>query len=369
MKIETIKSNRELKEFILLPWKIYQNDPNWVPPLIMTVKEKLDRKKHPFFEHAQAEYFIALKDGQVVGRIAGIVDNNHNDFHNDRVGFFGMYECFDDEEAASALIEAASEWVRKKGMDTLRGPVNMSMNDECGFLIEGFNQPPVVMMPYNPSYYLNHMEKCGLRKVKDLYAYRMDRSHQIAGKVIDIVQRVRQSEMFNICKVRRSFLSQAAGAIKEIYNKGWVKNWGFVPWTEAEMAYMVKKLAQVADFDIVLLAWHKGRPVGFAFGLPNLNEVLVKLNGRLFPLGWLKYLMLRKNIKGVRAPVFGVVPEFMHTGLAHLLYDEFEKAIRARGYEWCELSWQLEDNEPINRFVASIGAVIYKKYRIYEKNI
>jgi GNAT superfamily N-acetyltransferase len=367
--IRKVQTRHDLKEFIRFPWAVYKNDPNWVPPLIMEMKDRLNRRKHPFFEHAEADYFLARRGPQIVGRIAAILDRNHNQSHSENLCFFGLYESFDDAETARALIDAASAWGRERGMDRLRGPVNLSMNDECAFLLEGFDAPPVVMMPYNPRYYLQLMETCGLVKAKDLYAFRKGRERVLSAKTQEFLVRLRNSGQFMFRRVTKAGLQQDALDIARIYNEGWRNNWGFVPWTDAEMRHMAKNLAQFADLELVIFAEHAGRTVGFACALPDFNQVFIKMNGRLFPFGLLKFLLGRGKITGVRALVFGVVPEFMHTGLAYLLYDEFEKAIIAKGYHWCELSWQLEDNDPINRFAASIGAELYRKYRIFEKQI
>jgi GNAT superfamily N-acetyltransferase len=369
IEIVNVRTRRDLKEFIHFPWKVYAGNPYWVPPLILEMEDKLNRRKHPFFEHAEADYFLARRGGRTVGRVAAILDRNHNAHHNDRMGFFGLYESVNDPDVACSLIDTAAAWTRERGMEVLRGPMNLSMNDECAFLLEGFEAPPVVMMPYNPPYYLELMETCGMAKAKDLYAFRKDRSRRLSDKGEAFLTRLRGSGKFTFRKVTRSSVRADAMKIAALYNSGWQHNWGFVPWTEKEMAHMAENLAWFADLDIVLFAEHEGRPVGFAFGFPNLNEVLIKMNGRVFPFGFIRYLAGRRRIKSCRAVVFGVVPEFMHTGLAYLLYDEFEKAIISRGYEWCELSWQLEDNEAINHFAASIGAVLYKKYRIFEKKI
>jgi len=369
IEIRKVQTRRDLKDFIRFPWDVYRNDPHWVPPLIMEMKDRLDRRRHPFFEHAEADYFLAFRGSKIVGRIAAILDRNHNECQKERTAFFGLYESFDDLETGRALIDRASAWGAERGMDRLRGPVNLSMNDECAFLVEGFDSPPAVMMPYNPRYYLDIMDKCGLVKAKDLYAFFKGRARKLSPRAEEFVERLRNSKQFTFRRVTKARLHQDALDIARIYNEGWRKNWGFVPWTDNEMKHMAKNLAQFADLDLVLFAEHKGRTVGFACALPDFNQVFIKMNGRLFPFGIFKFLAGRRKITGVRAIVFGVIPEFMHTGLAYLLYDEFEKAIIAKGYEWCELSWQLEDNEAINRFAASIGATLYRKYRIYEKRI
>ncbi len=370
LEVQPVSNKKELKEFILFPWKIYRGDPNWVPPLIMDMKEKLDRKKHPFFEHASMELFLARDGREVVGRVAAVCDDLHNQVHQEKIVFFGLFESINDEAVARSLLEAAANWGRERGMKVLRGPMNLSMNDECGLLIEGFDSPPVIMMPYNPRYYVDLMEKCGLEKAKDLYAFYLTRDHEVAAKVKMIVERVQKEMKVRLRLVDMRHLEEEARKIQAIYNEAWSRNWGFVPWTENEMKHMVKRLKQFADPHLVIFAEDQsGRPVGFAFGLPNYNEVLKKLNGRLTPWGIVQFLWLRRRIKGMRAVVFGVVRDYQHTGLSYLLYSELEKNALRRGYEWGEMSWELEDNEPILRFSESIGGKIYKKYRIYQKAI
>ncbi|MEN6310600.1 MAG: hypothetical protein ABFD80_03585 [Acidobacteriota bacterium] len=254
-------------------------------------------------------------------------------------------------------------------MDTLRGPVNLSMNDECAFLAEGFDAVPVVMMPYNPRYYLEHMAKCGLVKAKDLFAFLKTRDRKLSAGAEEVVKRLRSSNAFTFRKVTRKGIRQDALDIAKIYNEGWKNNWGFVPWTDSEMTHMAADLGRFADLDMVIFVEHQGRTVGFASAIPDFNQVLIRMNGRVLPFGLFKFLAGRRKITGVRALVFGVVPEYMHTGLAYLLYDEFEKNIIAKGYRWCELSWEIEDNQNINRFAASIGAELYRRYRIFEKRI
>lgn len=369
IRIEKVTTKKDLKRFIKFPWNIYKGDPNWVPPLIMDMKEKFDRKKNPFFEHAEMDLFLAYKDGKIMGRVGGIIDKNHNAVHEEKVAFFGLYESYDDLETAQALLNQAAEWGSERGMDTLRGPLNLSMNDECAFLLEGFDSPPMIMMSYNPRYYLDLMEKCGLIKAKDLYAFYMSASEEVVQKVQAIVNEIRKKTTVSLRAVNMKKLDEDVEKIKYVYNNGWEKNWGFVPWTEKEMDHMAKKLKVFADPDIVIIAEDKGKPVGFAFALPNYNEVLIRLNGRLTPLAILKFFIYKRKIESVRAIVFGILKEYRQTGLSYLLYSEFEQNVKRKGYKWGETSWQLEDNEAINRFVTSIGGKVYKKYRIYEKRI
>jgi len=369
VRITKVESRRDRLRFLKFPWEIYGNDPNWVPPLLMDMKEKLDPRRHPFFEHGEADLFLAEKDGRLTGRIAAILDRGHNDYHHEKTAFFGLYESENDLETAAALLATAAAWGKERGMDTFRGPVNLSMNDECAFLLEGFDSPPVFMMPYNPPYYNELMERCGLAKAKDLYASLVRREHESADKVRLLADKVQKEMKITVRRADKTRMLDETRAIAAIYNDGWSKNWGFVPWTEAEMAHMVKRLVQFADLDFVLFAEHEGRPVGFAFALPNYNEVLIKMNGRVLPWGWWHFLRGRKRIRSARALVFGVLQDYFHTGVSYLLYTEFEAALKAKGCEWAEVSWLLEDNEAINRFNATIGAKIYKKYRIFERKI
>jgi hypothetical protein len=367
--IKKVNTKKDLKTFIHFPWKVYEGDPNWVPPLVIDVKEKLNREKNPFFEHAEMDLFLAYRDEEVMGRIAAILDQNHNRFHDEKIVFFGLYESFDDLATASALLDRVSRWGRERGMEVLRGPVDISMNDECAFLLEGFDSPPVIMMPYNPPYYLELMTKYGMVKAKDLYAFYMSRDHETAQKVEAIVERAKKELRVKLRNIDMKKLDEEAKRIQFVYNQAWERNWGFVPWTQKEMDHMVNKLKHYADPKLVIMAEDDDKPVGFAFGLPNYNEVLKRMNGRMTPLSILKFLIYRKKIKGMRGVVFGVIKEYRQTGLSYLLFSRLERNAIEQGYEWGETSWQLEDNHAINRFVESVGGRVYKKYRIFEKPI
>ncbi len=369
IQIKKVESKKDKKVFLRFPWKVYEDDSNWVPPLLSDVKEKLDKNKHSFFEHADMDLFLAYDEGRLKGRVAAILDENHNSRHNEKIVFFGFYESFNDPDVTKALLDRVCEWGKERGMNVLRGPVNASLNDECAFLLEGFDSPPAVMMPYNPPYYLELMEKYGMKKIRDLYAFLMEENEMANKKLETIVKKIERQTSVNLRSVDLKKVEEEAGKIKSIYNQGWENNWGFVPWTEKEMKHMAKKLKQIADPDIIVLAEENGRPVGFGFALPNYNEVLKDMNGRLFPFGFIKFLLKKRKIKGIRVLVFGIVREYRMTGLSYLLYSRLYKNALKKGYKWAETSWQLEDNEPVNKFVMSIGGRIYKKYRIYQKNI
>jgi hypothetical protein len=369
IRVETVKTRRDFNRYMEFPRRVYKGDPNWVPPLNMDFKEKLDIKKNPFFEHAVREQFLAFRDSEVVGRVLGIVDDNHNSFHNEKIVFFGQFESYNEPEVAGALLDAVSAWGREKGMSVLRGPVNLSLNDECAMLLEGFDSPPAVMMPYNPSYYNGLMTGYGLAKAKDLYAFIMTRDHSTASNVGAVVEKIQKATTITVRTFNMKKWQEESDKVKSVYNSAWDRNWGFVPWTEHEMDHMVKALKMLADPRLIVIAEDKGKPVGFGFAFPNYNEVLKRINGRLLPLGILKLLWYKRKIKGVRILVFGILKEYRMTGVSYLLYSHLEKNIMASPYQWAETSWQLEDNDAVNKFVASVGGRVYKKYRIYDKKL
>jgi hypothetical protein len=369
MEITRVKTKKDLYDFILLPWKIYKNYPNWVPPLISEVKEILDTQKYPFWEHARRELFLAKDSkGEVVGRIAGIVDENHNKYHNEKMGFFGFFECVNDYSVAEKLLDAARDYVKSQGMTHFRGPVNPSMNDECALLIEGFDMPPTIMMPYNPPYYVELLEKYGLRKIKDLYAFIKDKPG-IPEVVLKLIERYKRRENVVIRQIDMRNLKREAIYLREVYNDAWADNWGFVPMTEKEMDYTIKKLKPIAEPSLVLFAEVRGKVVGAVASVPDINEVLKHLNGRLGIIGALKFLYYRKKITKIRSIIGGIKREFRGSGLFGALYYHTEINGLKLGYRCAELGWNLEDNRQINEFEASVGARIYKKYRIFEMQL
>ena len=366
--IRWVESEKDLDQFVRLPWQIYRDYAHWVPPIKKDVKFKLDRSKHPFFQHAEVMLFLAFQGTQPVGRIAAIIDHRHNEYHNEQTGFFGMFECINDYEVAQSLFSAAETWCKSKFMTRLRGPMNLSMNDECAFLLEGFDSDPVVMMPYNPEYYLEFCERYGFGKAKDLYAY-LKSGVGVNQRIGKIAERVKKKENVVVRSINMKKFDQEVAIIKEIYNAAWEINWGFVPMTDAEMDLMAKELKPIAEPELVLFAEVNGEPVGVSLTLPDFNQVLKKINGKLGPISLLKYFYYKRKITGLRALVFGIKNEYRRTGINTVLYYETEKAAAKLGYQWCEMSWNLEDNDLINRFDEAVGGKLYKKYRFYEKEI
>jgi len=364
-----VKDKRDWQDFLKLPWQIYQGNPNWVPPLLSEVKETLDTRKNPFWEHARRELFLARKDGKPAGRIVAIVDDNHNRFHQDETGFFGFFECIEDYDVAKMLWDEAKKWLQSQGMKLMRGPVNPSMNDECAFLLDGFNLPPTIMMPYTQPYYLEFAERYGFKKAKDLYALLKMAKDGIPERIERMVTAIKKKTSVTIRPFNMKHYEQDIQHLKDIYNSAWEKNWGFVPMTDKEMDLTAKKLKQMAEPDLVLFAEIDNQPVGVTVTIPDYNQVLIHLNGRLGPIEILKFLYYRKKITGVRSLIGGVKKEFRNTGIIAVLYYQTERNAAGKGYQWCELGWNLEDNDLINQFDIAIGGKIYKKYRIYEMPI
>lgn len=370
--VQEVKTGKELLQFIKFPWKIYEDDPNWVPPLISERKAFFDPLENPFFEHAIVKNFLASTEGELVGRISAIVNHNHNRFHNDRVGFFGFFESIKDYQVSARLFDAARDFLKSQGMELLRGPCNFSTNDELGFLLEGYDSPPAFMMTYNPRYYLDFAEEYGFRKAKDLFAYYMHESVKPPERVVRVAEKVKKKKNLHIRRLNLKKLDSEIKIIKEIYNSAWSGNWGFVPMTDREFDHMARDLKKVVDPDLVLIAEVDGEPAGFSLALPNLNQVLHKINGRLFPLGILKFLWytkIKRLVNGTRILTAGVVEKYRRQGIDNIFYLDTYRIGTGKGYSWGEFSWILEDNHAMNSALETLGARIYKKYRIYEMEI
>ncbi len=371
-RIHTARTKRELRAFVRFPWQVYKDDPLWVPPLIMERKEFLDRRKNPFFKHADVVLYLARKNGETLGRIAGIVNHNHIKTHNEKSGFFGLFECVNDQDVATALLDSVRDWLKSKGMEAMRGPANFSSNEDWGFLLEGFDSRPSVMMPYNPPYYLELAGAYGMAKVKDLYAYFIDETLPTPPRVVRMAENIRKKEGITIRSLNLKEFDREVREIKQIYNSAWSRNWGFVPMTEEEFDHLADNLKQIVDPHMVFIAEVDGKPAGFSLALPDFNQVLARLNGRLFPVGIFKLLWhtkIKNKIDGVRIITMGVVPEFQKRGIDTVFYVETYNVGVKRGYRWAEMSWILEDNTMMNRMLELLGATLYKKYRIYEIKI
>lgn len=367
--VRAVAGSTDLEHFLRLPWRIYRTDPHWVPPLLADVRAALE-PKHPFHRHAEVQLFLARRGAEVVGRIAGTVNHAHNRFAGDEVGFFGLFECIDDAGVAEALLREVESWLRARGRTSARGPFNLSTNDELyspGVLIDGFDTPPIVMMAHTPPYYARLLEVCGYQRSKDLVCYWVKRVEVTPARLTRIIERARRAEGFQVRPIDMKRFAQEVAAVQEIYNSAWERNWGFVPMTPEEIAYMARHLRPVVRPELCVLAFAGEQPVAFALALPDYNQVLRRLNGRLLPTGIFKLLWYRRSIDAIRVITLGVKPEFRQLGLdAVLMARIFEAAVKL-GMAEGECSWILEDNLPMRGGIEGIGGTVYKTYRVFEK--
>lgn len=369
MRILPVRSRRDLHQFVTLPWKIYQGNPYWVPPLLSEVKRLLNRRKHPFHLHADVEYFLAFRGEEVVGRIAATVNYQYVRFHGQSVGFFGFFESIDDPEVATALLQAAEQWMAARGMQRVLGPMSFSTNEECALLVDGFQSAPAVMMPYNPPYYATLIAGGGYTKAKDLLAYFLDGNIPPPERLCRGVARLQQRHEITIRPIDVRRFRQDVELIQEVYNSAWEQNWCFVPMTPEEIVDLAKQLRTVGNPNLCLLAERNGEAVGFALGLPDYNQALRHLKGRLFPLGLLKLLWYRRSMNGARVLALGLKPGFRNMGIDAMLYLRLWQEAPKNGYPLVECSWILEDNWPMRRGLERMGGTITKTYRIYEKTV
>lgn len=361
-----VKTEQDLIAFIRFPWKIYKDDRCWVPPLI---KDQLLRftPSHPFRSHSEMILFLAYKEGRMMGRIAGIIDHHYVEFHQEKVGFFGFFESVPDAEVAETLLSKVKAWLKERGMEKMIGPMNPSTNDECGLLIEGFDASPCLMMPYNPHYYPSLLEGFGLKKAMDLYAYYLEESVFLGDRLRRITDRlIKREPKLRARPIDLRHLDEELKIVKEIYNQAWSKNWGFVPLTEEEIDDLAKTLKPLLVPDLILFAYWGEEPVGFSVSLPDYNEVLKHLNGKVGLLGGLKFLYYSRKITKIRTMLLGVKHAFRKKGVEGLLYAEtFKRGIK-KGYFRAECSWILENNLLMQHGIEAMGGKRDKTYRIYE---
>jgi GNAT superfamily N-acetyltransferase len=372
LEIRPVATRGELATFIKLPWRLYRNEPNWVAPLLMDLKKRLDQKKNPFFKHAQAQYFLAYRDGRAIGRISAHIDDNFNKFQENSWGLFGWFECEDDPEAARALLDAAEVWLRDRGRDRMVGPMDFTTNDECGLLIEGHEHRPIILCPWHHPYYQRLFEQdIGIQKAMDLYMWSLhvtgrEKVHPAIWEMADKVE----SEHGIVCRnFRKKDLHAEVSRFLEVYNSAWERNWAFVPLNEEEVRHYAKDLKPVLDENWAMVAEKKdtGEVVGAALSLPDFNQVLGKMNGRLLPFGWVTALREKPKIDAVRVFALGVKPEYQHTGVGarffQMHYDAAERTPQKGG----EMGWILEVNKPMNRAMEGMGGEIKRRYRVYER--
>jgi GNAT superfamily N-acetyltransferase len=370
VEVRPVRSRRELQAFIRLPWRLYQGTDNWIPPLISERKRHLDRRRNPFFEHAEAEYFIAWRGRDPVGRITAHVDHLLNEFQDNRWGLFGFFESVRDPEVARALLDRAEAWLRERGRDRMLGPLDFSTNHECGLLIEGHEFKPQILENWHYPYYRDLLEEQGLIKAMDLYKWEIDYSNrdQLLPVIVELADRLEPDHGIRLRHMHKRNLEQEVRSFVEVYVSAWSGNWGFVPPTDAEIAHMAKELKPVLDDDFACVAeTADGEVAGVSLSLPDFNHVLAQLNGRLLPLGWIKALRAQRQIRMIRVFALGVKPQFQHTGVAAGLYRDVWDAVGRRGFAGAETGWILEINEAMNRAMEALTGRIIKRYRIYER--
>lgn len=371
VQVKEAKTGREIKQFIDFEWTINRNLSGWVSPLRISRHEILDKKKNPFYQHAEIALFMAVKDGQPVGRIAAITNQNYNDFQKDNSGFWGFFECINDQSVADALFKTAADWLRARGKDRMLGPMNPSTNDEAGLLIDGFETPPYMLMTHNHAYYEKLVEGSGNIKAKDLYAWWVtteDAQQHISEKMRRVSAKLLQRHDITLRNLQKKNLKEEIKRVKDIYNNAWSHNWGFVPFTDAEIDMVASELKPIADENLLFFAEKSGEPIAFSVTIPNINEILAHIpSGRLLPGGIFKLLTGLKKIKTLRVVILGVKREYQHLGLGSVFYMESIRKAVEGGYQAAEMSWILEDNHAMNKAIESVGSKRYKTYRIYQQ--
>ncbi len=368
IEILEVENNSDLMAFIKIPFSIYKDDPNWVPHLISERKEFFNKKKNPFYRAAKTRLFVAKRNGEYVGRIATCINYNHNEYHEETTGFFGFFDCIEDYEVAELLFKIALITVKKEGMDKMLGPCNFSTNHEVGMLIENYDEPPVLMMAYNKPYYNDFAERFGLRKAKDLVAFKIAVGSEFDPRMRKLADRLRERAGINVRTINMKDYDNEVDRIIDVYNQAWAKNWGFVPMSREEFRHAAKDMKQIIDPDIVFIAEIEGKPVGFSLSLPNINQALIHTNGKLFPTGLVKLLWhtkIKNKVNSVRIITLGLTPEFQKRGIDNIFYILTYDVATSKGYDWGEMSWILEDNFAMVRQAELMGGTKYKKYRLY----
>ncbi len=371
--VRPVTGRTDLNQFIDLPYRLFKRDPHWVPPLRMDVRKLLDRTANPFFEHAEAEYFLARRGGEVVGRIAAISNRLHNDVHADRVGFFGFFESVYDQDVADALFAEAAAWLTSRGHDVMRGPASFSVNDECGLLVDGFDTPPTLMMPHGPPYYVRLVEGARFSKAKDLLVYRggwetawiPEPERLRRGTEI-----IRKRQGVTLRSFRMDDFTREVEKIKRLYNQAWEKNWGFVPMTDRELDHLAEQFKPVAVPDLIPFAEKDGEVIGFGLCLPDLNYIFQRhRSGRLTPalLADLLLSLKLKRVPRLRILLLGVTPEWRGKGVDAMLYNWIWTRAREHGFSWGEAGWILEDNPAMNASLEKMEFSVYKTYRLYDR--
>jgi GNAT superfamily N-acetyltransferase len=371
IEVRPVEGRRELSRFIKLPFRLHRDTP-WVPPLIYERRQFLDRSKNPYFEHAEADYFIAWRDGEPVGRITAQIDRRWDEYQGGNDAQFGFIEAEDDPEVFAALLEAAESWARDRGRDRLLGPMDFTTNDEVGLLIEGHEHHPMILEPWHPPYYRGRLEALGFGKKIDLLIWwlslgELKQGDRFADAIHEVADKVESEHGITVRNMRKRDLEAEMERFMEVYNAAWERNWGFVPITAEEARFHARNLKQVMDERWGFIAERDGEVLGAAFTLPDINQVVKHLNGRLLPFGWLRFLVGKRKIDRVRVFALGVKPEYQHTGIAARFYVRHIETAAETDTPAGDQGWILETNEPMNRAMEGMGGEVVKRYRLYEK--
>jgi GNAT superfamily N-acetyltransferase len=371
LTVRPVRSRRDLTKFIKLPFELHRDSEQWVPPLVSERRRFLDRSKNPFFDHAEAAYFLCERDGEVVGRISAHIDRRWDEFQGGNDGMFGFFESANDIAAARALVGTAAEWLRERGRERMLGPMDFTTNDECGLLIEGYEIAPMILQPWHPPYYRDLLESQGLDKRIDLLMWKLMMGELFEETEFHPLIHAASEKSANehgvvIRNMRKRELANEIRRFMEVYNEAWGPNWGFVPITEAEIEFQARDLKPIVREEWAMIAEKDGEVVGAALTLPDINQVLKHMGGRLLPLGWLTFLRRRRKIDRVRVFALGVKPEYQHWGVAAALYVRHIETAAEVGMPGGETGWILETNEPMNRAMEGMGGEVVKRYRLFE---
>ena len=377
IEIREVQNKADRKTFVTLLWDVFKGDPNWVPPLIMERMDALDEKKNPYFEHAEVKLWIAYKDGKPVGRISAQIDELVPKYHDVKTGHFGYFDCINDQDVANALFDTALNWLNEKGMVEVIGPFSLSINEETGMLVEGFDTPPRLLMGHSLPYYEKLVTNYGLARVKDTWAYTLDISQEILPPVMQkLVDRAVAKGQVRFRPINMDKYEEELKIILDIFNDAWIENWKYIPFTQSELDHAVKELKMIIREDFTYIAEVDGVPQAMMVTLPNINEIIADLNGKLFPFGFLKLLWrlkIKPSFKTVRVPLMGVRKEFQNSRLSGImsfgLFEACRKTATKIGCEEAELSWVLEENTRLSKLLETIGCVKYKTYRLYQKDL
>lgn len=377
IEIKPVTTKKDRKAFVTLLWNLYKDDPHWVPPLIMERMDAIDEKKNPYFLHAEVKLWIAYKDGKAVGRISAQIDELVEKQHGEKTGHYGFFESIDDQDVANALFDTAIAWLKENGRTEIIGPFNLSINEETGMLVDGFEHSPRLLMGHARPYYEKLIQNYGLAKVKDTWAYTLDISKPILPPTIQkLVDRAVDKGQVKFRPINMDKYEEELRIILDIFNDAWIDNWKYIPFTEAELDHAVKELKMIIREDFTYIAEIDGVPQAMMVTLPNINEIIKDLDGKLFPFGVFKLLWrlkLKPSFKSVRVPLMGVRTEYQNSRLSGImsfgLFEACRQSTEKLGCDTAELSWVLEENTRLSKLLETIGCVKYKTYRLYQKDL